>query len=272
MQTVCLLCRTITLVARGPDPHNGWDYGDKEFWEPLIDISTATDNTRSFGQCINDIFPNLRYVAAVAAPPANLKSDAAKRASIYVSDRHVIRKSDTAAMRKMIFDTVGEIRQGKRVPRTLADFEQGIEFEADRMNMPDFDGTYYALQETMDKPGYSYGMAAGERIVVEFEPFRDVATIILDDMLLKLHVLSSVRPQAMVGKMRGTVIDMFTVLKRVVAMEGAENRIKRLKLALHTEADPDRPQAGVPYFKIVREWMNDVSAILNSRRCITEAW
>jgi hypothetical protein len=222
-----------------------------------------TDNTRSFGQCISDIFPNLRYVAAVSAPPARLRAKAANKASIYVSDQHVIRKSDTAAMRKMIFDTVGEIRQGKNVPRTFADFQQGPEFEADKMNMPDFDGTYYALQESMNRPGFGHGMSPEEKALVEFQPFRDVATIILDDMLLKLHVLSTVHPKAMVGKMRGKVIDMFSVLKRVVAMEGDEVRVKRLKLALHAEADPERP-ADVPYFQIVREWMNDVSAVSNS--------
>jgi hypothetical protein len=246
------------LVSPFPDPNNGWDHGDKEFWEPLIDISMTTDNTRSFGQCISDIFPNVRYVAAVCAPPAKLRSDTNKTASIYVSDRHIIRKSDTAAMRKMIFDTVGEIRQGRNVPRTFADFEQGPEFEADRMNMPDFDGTYYALQEALKQPGRV--TLPEERTMIEFEPFRNVATIILDDMLLKLHVMSTVKPQAMVGKMRGKVIDIFSVLRRVVAMEGDEVRVKRLKLALHAEADPARP-ADVPYFQIVREWMNDVSAV-----------
>jgi hypothetical protein len=63
----------------------------------------------------------------------------------------------------------------------------------------------------------------------------------------------------MVGKMRGKVTDMFSVLRRVVAMDGDEVRVKRLKLALHAEADPSRP-ADVPYFQIVREWMKDVSA------------
>jgi hypothetical protein len=247
-------------AANGND--NGWGYGDKEFWEPLIDLAVATHRFGSFGQIVHKIFPNLKCIVAASIPTKKNRDDTSRKASMYVSEQNLIAKVDAVAIRKVLFDTVALSRPGKNVPipTSFADLKGAAEYRADTMNMPDFDGTYMSIQESMGDPELGGNLDPDERALVEAQPFRDVAAIRLDDGLtIGLTVVTTVNPKDVVGKMKHRVMDTFGVLRKAVEMDQLP-RGQRIKFALDAAPVSEQSTSGyIPFFDVLNQWVAFVS-------------
>lgn len=211
---------------------------------------------------MHKIFPKLKCIVTASIPTKKTKDNTSRKASMYVSEQNLIGKVDAVAIRKMVFDTVALSRPGKNVPipTSFADLKGAAEYRADTMNMPDFDGTYFQIQEAMGDPAMGGDLDANERAFAEAEPFRDVAAIRLDDGLtICLTVVTTVDPKDVVGKMQHKVMDIFGVLRKAVDMDRLP-RLQRLKFAL--DAAPVSEQSTsehIPFFDVLNQWVAFVS-------------
>lgn len=261
--------RYVMLVSpdEGSDSNdNGWDHYDGLFWTALLIRPGPAFRNKTFGQLAHLCFPNLKYVVCLSAPSAKAKQNKTSNASAYVSDQNLIAKRDTAAVRKMIFDTLWEVRHGKNVPRSFTDIGSPPVFRADRVNFPDYETILTAVNNLIAKaamPGAQHFVEPEYRVIGGFDPFRNVASILVDGVTLILNLMTTVNPEAMRSKLRGKVLDLFSLTRRLVAEDHAIYKKTRFQLALDIDFSLNRIPVGIRFFDRVTKWMDDVGDVLD---------
>jgi hypothetical protein len=253
---------------KGNDDH-GWNVVDSAFWEPLFAM-IGLDLSKTFGQLAHIIFPNIKYVVALATPSTKEERNA-PQASIYVSDQNLIEKLDFKALRKMIFDSIEALCPAKYIQRSFACTQEGLNFRADRLNVPTFENTLAGFKHALSQPEAKHvfdQMGPEDMVITSFEPFRDIASIDVDGVELNVHLISVTEPEGMCRIIRGRVIDIFAMTRRLVAEDGKRSIKPKLLFSLDVDTDTQRRRplatyllADVNYFELVTAWIDDVSTI-----------
>jgi uncharacterized protein (UPF0262 family) len=251
------------------DGDHGWKFGDSAFWTPLFAM-LSNDRPKTFGQSAHMIFPNIKYVVALATPSTKQERNAPD-ASIYVSDQNLVEKLDIKALRKMIFDSIDVLRPGKYIQRSFACAQEGLGFRADRLNLPSFENTLAGIKLALSHAETKHlvdHMGPEDRVMADFEPFRDIASIAFDRVALNIHLISVTEPEGMCRIIRGRVIDIFAMTRRLIAEDGKPSTTPRFQLTLDVDLDTARRRllpafvvTDINYFELATAWIDDVSTI-----------
>jgi hypothetical protein len=241
----------VSPTESNPGEDNGWDFADLMFWEPLLRQHRTLLRNKSLGQLIHHFFPSLKYAAVIAAPARQVTSPTA---SVYVSDRNLIERRDTAAFRKMIFDTIWEIRHGRNAPRDFTDVKETPEFRAERLNVPEFRDL---LQITKDSD-YFNTMAQERAVAENFVAFRDTVMYFVDGVTFLLHLTTETAPDAMTKAINSKVLNLFSIARRLLTEDKVAYKKPRFSLAMDIDFHFNNIPQGEDFFMRLAFWMVEV--------------
>jgi hypothetical protein len=245
------------------DEDNGWERYDEVFFDRLLSRPIAVYPSGTFGQLVHICFPNIKYVVCVSVPPIKAKQNKDLKASVYVSDQNLITKNDAEAVRKMVFDTLWEIRRGKNAPRKFTDIEEPPQFLADRLNMPGFDDLLKAVGNLMTVDGGKrFNFAPEERAIGAFEPFRNVASMEIADVKFKLHLMTAAKAEDMPGKINGKRISLFSLTRRVLTEDRVTYNRPHLTLSLDIDFSSNKIPTNTRFFDRATMWIREVRYVV----------
>lgn len=249
---------------------NGWANGDGMFWMTLFTMPNR-DEVMTFGQRAHKMFPNLKYVVAVSAPSIKTKQSKSPQVSAYVSDQNLIQANDTKALRRMIFDTLYELRYGKGIPADFTDIKSGPVFQGAETNWAEFDVALAASNQDIAEGALSREPDMDVhwyRSFTEYQPFRDRSTIEIDGVKFSLQMLTTTNPEIFQEALRRRTIDVFRMILTLLTKDGVTLSSPRPPLVLGIDftfnAVPE-----IDFFEYLTGWLREVSVdgIVHSAVC-----
>jgi hypothetical protein len=243
---------------------NGWAPYDGVFFDRLLSRPVAVFPSGTFGQLVHICFPNLAYIVCVSVPPIKAKQNKDLKASVYVTDQNLIAKNDTEAVRKMVFDTLWEIRRGKNAPRKFTDIADPPVFTADRLNMPGFDDLLTVVRNlTTVDGGKRFNFASPEeQAILAFDPFRNVASMEIANVKFNLHLMTAGKPEDMRGKINGKRIGLFSLTRRVLTEDRVTYNRPHLTISLDIDFSSNKFPTNIRFFDTATMWIREVQYLL----------